>query len=162
MPKKRSISMDYKDFIELKGYIYLHSILEPETNSLQVFIERCKVSKRSMDIKIDEHHLRETFPIEVDEDLPILQIDFDSYVAYSVINESFTVLDDYEIFEGHSFRIFKKSRYLDFINKGTIATDVFPDDTYVHYEIASLNHIIDVISYDEPKITEVERESFFG
>jgi hypothetical protein len=154
--------MDYKDLIELNDYIYLHSILEPETNSLRVFIERCKVCRQSEDIKIGEHLIREAFPIEVDEDSPILQIDFDSYVAYSLINESFTVLDDYEIFEGHSFRIFKKSRYLDFINKGTIATDVFPEDTYVHYEIASLNHIIDVISYDEPKITEVKRDSFFG
>jgi hypothetical protein len=154
--------MDYKDLIELKSYVYLHSILEPKTNFLRVFIERCKVSKQSEDIRISEHHILEANPIEVDEDLPILQIDFDSYVAYSVTNESFTVLEDYEIFEGHSFRIFKKSRYLDFINKGTIATDIFPEDTYVHYEIASLDHIIDVISYDEPKITEVIRDSFFG
>ncbi|WML44355.1 hypothetical protein [Neobacillus sp. PS3-40] len=109
------------------------------------------MSKQSEDIKIGEHFMREAFPIEVDEDLPKLQIDFDSYVAHTVTNESFTILDDYEIFEGHSFRIFKKSRYLVFINKGTIATDVFPEDTYVHYEIASLDHIIDVISYDEQK-----------
>jgi hypothetical protein len=154
--------MDYKYLMDFKGYIYLHSLLEPETNSLRVFIERCKVSKQSEDIKNGENFVRDAFPIEVDEDLPILQIDFDSYVAYTVTNESFTVLDDYEIFEGHSFRIFKKSRYLDFINKGTIATDIFTEDTYVHYELASLDHIIDVISYDEPKITEIKRDSFFS
>nr|WP_197205823.1 hypothetical protein [Cytobacillus firmus] len=72
--------------------------------------------------------LMNTHPIEVDEELPIIQLDFDSYVSYSIINESFTVLDDYEIFEGKSFGIFKKSRYLDFINKGTIANDVFPEE----------------------------------
>lgn len=121
--------MDYKDLMELKGDINLHSLVEPETNSLRAFIERCKVSKQSEDIKIGEHIIREVFPIEVEEDLPILQIDFDSYVSYTITNESFTVLDDYEIFEGNSFRIFKKSRYLDFINKGIIATDIFPEDT---------------------------------
>ncbi len=40
--------------------------------------------------------------------------------------------------------------YLDFINKGTIANDVFPEEQLVHYEIACLDHIIDVISFDEP------------
>ena len=27
---KEVISMDYKDLMELKGYIYLHSLLEPK------------------------------------------------------------------------------------------------------------------------------------
>lgn len=153
--------MDYKHLMELKGYIYLHSLLEPRTNSLRIFIERCTVSEQSEDIGIGEHIFRDAFPIEIDEELPIIQIDFDSYVSYSIINESFTVLDDYEIFEGNSFRVFKKSRYLDFINKGTIVTDVFPEDPFVHYELACLDHIIDVVSFDEPIVTEIKRELFF-
>jgi hypothetical protein len=148
--------MDYKDLIKFKGYIYLHSLLEPDTNSLRIFIERCKVSHQSEDIIIGEQTIGEAFPIEVDEELQIIQIDFDSYVSYTIINESFTLLDEYEIFEGNSFRIFKKSRYLDFIDKGTIAKGIFPEDSYKHYEIASLNHIIDVISFDEPIITEIK------
>ncbi|MCQ6280059.1 hypothetical protein [Bacillus sp. EB600] len=150
--------MEYKDLMELKGYFYLHSLFEHETNSLRIFIERCKVSQRSEDIEIGEHIITEAFPIEVDEELPLLQIEFDSYVSYNIINESFTVLDNYEIFEGNAFRIFKKSRYLDFINKGTIVTDVFPEEQFVHYEIACLDHIIDIISFDEPIVTEIKRE----
>ncbi|MBT2696545.1 hypothetical protein J7E79_03775 [Bacillus sp. ISL-40] len=154
--------MEYRDLMNQKGYIYLHSLIEPQTNSLRVFIDRCKASQQSEDVEIGEHIIRDAYPIEVDEDLPIVQLDFDSYVSYSIINESFTVLDDYEIFEGSSFRIFKKSRYLDFINKGTIVNDVFPEEQLVHYEIACMDHIIDVISFDEPIITEIKRELFFS
>jgi hypothetical protein len=150
--------MGYKDLMNQKRYFYLHSLVEPETNSLRIFIDRCKVSKQSEEIEIGKDIISDVHSIEVDEDLPIVQLDFDSYVSYSIINESFTVLDDYEIFEGNSFRIFKKSRYLDFINKGTIAKDVFSDEEYVHYEIVCLDHIIDVISFNEPNVTEIKRE----
>ncbi|SDO08178.1 hypothetical protein SAMN05518871_11011 [Psychrobacillus sp. OK028] len=154
--------MEYRDLMNQKGYIYLHSLIEPETNSLRIFIDRCKVSQQGEDIEIGKHIIRDIHPIEVDEELPIVQLDIDSYISYSIINESFTVLDDYEIFEGNSFRIFKKSRYLDFINKGTIVNDVFPEEQPVHYEISCLDHIIDVISFDEPIITEIKRELFFN
>ncbi|SMQ80974.1 hypothetical protein SAMN05444673_4067 [Bacillus sp. OV166] len=149
--------MEYRDLMNEKGYIYLHNLEEPETNSLRIFINRCKVNQQSEDIEIGKHIINDTYPIEVDAQLPIIQLDFDSYVSYSIINESFTVLDEYEIFEGKSFRIFKKSRYLDFINKGTIVNDVFPEEQPVHYEIACLDHIIDVISFDKPIVTEIKR-----
>lgn len=154
--------MEYRDLMNQKGYIYLRILIEPETNSLRIFVDRCKVSQQGEDIEMGKHIIRDAHPIEVDEELPIVQLDFDSYVSYSIINESFTVLDDYEIFEGNSFRIFKKSRYLDFINKSTIVNDVFPEEQLVHYEIACLDHIIDVISFDEPIVTEIKRELFFS
>ncbi len=154
--------MEYGDLMNQKGYTYLHSLIEPETNSLRIFIDRCKVSRQGEDTEIGKQIIRDTPPIEFDEELPIVQLDFNSYISYSIINESFTVLDDYEIFDGNSFRIFKKSRYLDFINKGTIVKDVFPEEQPVHYEIACLDHIIDIISFDEPMVTEIKRELFFG
>lgn len=154
--------MKYKDLMGWEGYIFLDSLTEPEINSLRIFISRCKVSQESEDVEIENHIFRDAHPIEVDEELPIIQIDFKSYVSYSVINESFTVLNNDAIFEGNSLRIFKKSKYLEFIKKGTIATDVFPEKTFIHYEIACLDHIIDVISFDEPIVTEIKRNSFFN
>lgn len=132
-----------------------------ESSRVRIFLERCKVSQQGEDIEIGKHIIRNTHPIEVDEELPIVQLDIDSYISNSIINESFTVLD-YEIFEENSFRIFNKSRYLDFINKGTIVKDVFPEEQPVHFEISCLDHIIDVISFDEPIITEIKRELFFN
>lgn len=129
--------------------------------ALRLFIESCKVSPQGEDIKIGNQIFRDARSIEVDEELPILQLDFESYVSYSIINESYTVFDEYEIFEGNSFRIFSKSSYLDFINKHTIVTNLYPEEQLVHFKIVCLDHIIDVISFDEPSVTEIKRELFF-
>jgi len=72
--------------------------------------------------------------------------------AYSIINETFTVMDDYEISDGNLFRIYSKSRYLDFIKEGTIVEVIFPEKQFVHYQIPCLNHTIDIISYDDLKL----------
>ncbi|WP_088044683.1 hypothetical protein [Bacillus sp. EAC] len=149
--------MKYADLFNKKGYHYLDKIEEPDINSLRISINRCKVNENSEDLVVDDKIISDVHSIEIDEKLPLIQLNFDSYVSYSVINESFTVLDDYEIFEGNSFRIFKKSRYIDFINIGTIAKDIFYEETYTHYQIACLNHIVDVISFNEPQIIEIYR-----
>jgi hypothetical protein len=146
--------MEYRDLMNQNVYLYLHSLIEPETNSLRIFVDRCTVSRQDENVEIRGAHR-----IEVDEELPIVQLDFDSYVSYSIVNESFTVIDDFEIFEGDSFRVFQKSRYLDFINKSTIVNDVFPEKQLVHYEISCLDHIVDILSFDEPIVTEIKRES---
>ncbi|GGE03736.1 hypothetical protein GCM10011571_00800 [Marinithermofilum abyssi] len=151
--------MEYRDLMKWKGYISLHELMEPEENSLRVLIDRCVVGNESEAIEVGERVMM-GFPIEVDEGLPIIQLDFESYVSYNVINESFTVLDEYEVFEGDVFRIYTKSRYLDFITLGTIAEDIYADQHFVHYQLVCLNHIIDIISYEEPKITELGRVSF--
>ncbi len=149
--------MDFQDLMEFKGYIYLNKLIEPEENSLRVLIDRCKVNKTKGLMKITNEVEIEGSSIDVDDNLPIVQLDFESYVAYSVTNESFTVMDDYEISEGRIFRVYSKSRYLDFVKTGTIAEFIFPEEQFVHYQIPCLNHIIDIISYDEPKITGIKR-----
>jgi hypothetical protein len=86
-----------------------------------------------------------------DENFPLIQLEFDSFIGYSVLNECYTVWDDYEQFHGKIFRIYQKSRYLDFITLGTIATDEHPGP-FKHYRIAGLNHIVDIVSTSEPTL----------
>ena len=87
--------------------------------------------------------------------MPVIQMDFDSYIAYSVTNESFTSWDDYEEFEGKAFRIYKRSRYLDFIKVHTFACDDYPGH-FEHYGIVCLDHIVNVVSVEKPVINEVK------
>uniref|UniRef100_UPI001BB331D9 hypothetical protein n=1 Tax=Bacillus sanguinis TaxID=2817476 RepID=UPI001BB331D9 len=149
--------MDFHDLMKFKGCIYLNKLFEPEDNSLRVLIDRCKVNETKSLVKVTNEVELEASSIDVDENLSILQLDFEAYVAYSIINESFTVMDDYEISEGEIFKIYSKSRYLDFVKAGTIAECIFPEEQFIHYQIPCLNHIIDIISYDEPEITEIKR-----
>lgn len=117
-------------------------MFEPEGNSLRVLIDRCNVNNTKGLVKITDKVEIEASSIDVDDNLPILQLDFETYVAYAIMNESFTVMDDRGIYGGHLFRIYSKSRYLDFIKAGTIAEDIFSEKQFVHYQIPCLNHTI--------------------
>lgn len=96
------------------------------------------------------------YPIESTK-APIIQLDFESYIGYSVINELFTSWDDYERFEGKkTFRIYSKSRFLDYISNATFASQ-YPGP-YLHYGIVCLDHIVNVVTISEPKVREINRQ----
>jgi hypothetical protein len=141
--------------MSIENYIYLKDINEPEDNHLRLTFFRSKYSNSS-NVDISDINTTNSYSsIDIDDSLPIIQLDFDWYIGYSVINECFTVLDKYELSKGNAFRIYSKSRYLDFINAGTIATEEYPGP-FKHYEIACLNHIIDIVSVSEPTIKELK------
>jgi len=148
--------MNYRDIMNWKGVIFLYEITEPEENSLKIIVNRGKNEDYDVSLNVYGNSMKAS-PIVTDERLPSLQIEFQSYVSYSVINESFTCLQGIEIFEGEVFRIYKHSRYLDFIKLQTHARDMVPDKLFLHYQIPCLNHVIDVISFDEPKIVEIDK-----
>jgi len=91
-------------------------------------------------------------PIVADERSAEYEIHFEDYIAYAVLNESFTVHDESEKFEGRLFRIYSESKFLEYIAAGTIATDDYPGP-FKHHGIACLNHIIEVASMEPPTIT---------
>ncbi len=127
--------VDFNELMQEKGYIYLEKIIEPKENSLRLLINRS------------------TFNI----DLPMVQLEFESYISYSVIDECFSYsMDNSEISKGELFRIYTKSRYLDFIKIATNEReDLCPSENYIHYQFPCLNHTIDVISCEEPKVTVI-------
>ncbi len=77
-------------------------------------------------------------------------------MAYAVLNESFAKVDDYEEHKGRYFRIYSKSHFLDFLGVATFASDDYPGKA-AHYEIACLDHIVDVVSSEEPQVRELPR-----
>ncbi|MGO1059195.1 hypothetical protein ACTL32_08720 [Planococcus sp. FY231025] len=147
--------MNYSELLQHQGYIYLNTLFEPKDNSLIVDIDHCKPFGKAV---AGTNPSSSYGVIEVDETLPILRLEFDWYIAYSVRDESFTVIEKYEVYEGSVFSLYSKSRYLDFINVSTIADEVHPGP-FKHYGINALNHIIDVISMDPPKISYIHRDS---
>ncbi|MEF2248812.1 hypothetical protein [Paenibacillus sp. IITD108] len=147
--------MEYTDLINLK-VIYFKQIYEPEENTLRLLFSRSRTSDTPETITIGEIEIKDSYSIDIDETLPLLQLDFETYVGYSIRNESFTNWDDYEEFEGKIFRIYSKSRYLDFIKGGTFASEDYPGP-FKHYGITCLNHVVDVVSISVPIIKEVQR-----
>jgi hypothetical protein len=147
------IELQYDNLYNLKE-VEFWGLTEPETNTLKLLFARCKVSEKPENLTIGNKTLENTFSIVVDSKLPILQIEFDSYISYCIRNESFTVWDEYEVYEGNAFRIYSTSRFLDYVRVGTIASEDYPG-AFKHYCIVCLDHLVDIVSSSIPRISEV-------
>ena len=86
----------------------------------------------------------------------IFEIRWSSYISYAVRSEHYCQWDSEEIWEGkHVFRVYSKSKFLDFVAAGTFASDAFPGP-FKHYQIQSLYPIIDVASRQPPSVRVVD------
>jgi hypothetical protein len=85
------------------------------------------------------------------------EIRWSSYISYAVRSEHYCQWDEDEVWEGkHVFRVYTKSKFLEFVAAGTFATADFPG-TFRHYQIQSLYPIIDVASMEVPRVRRLER-----
>ena len=98
--------------------------------------------------------LKKAYPILIDYN-EIYEITFESYIMYQTRNESFTYPDENSKVLGEYFTIIKNSSYLKMVKNITFYNDIF-DDKYIHYGIFSWNHVVDIISAEEPKIVKLE------
>lgn len=94
-------------------------------------------------------------PIQEDETCRVFQVVFDPnyLISYTVLNETYGKYPEPpEAFTGKYFRVFSRSHLLDFTERTTYASGGHPA-TLMHFEIACLNHVIDVICTAPPKIS---------
>ena len=146
--------MNLREQIDSHEYLYLWEIGEPEVNVLRVVVDEAKASNDGK-VEIPDTPFMGN-PIVSDETCRRYEITFPSYVAYSVLNESFAKVDEYEQYTGRYFRVYSKSHFLDYLGVATFASDDYPGRS-THYEIACLDHIVEVVSAEEPDIRELVR-----
>jgi hypothetical protein len=120
----------------------LVTISEPRANSLRLIIAELTSSERSDSI---EHGVRDR----------LYEVTWSAYVAYNVINERYCTRNDSDEFEGRLFRLYRKSRYLEFVRENKNATFLAPN--HKHWAIICENHIIGVVSEEEPIIRRYGR-----
>ena len=101
--------------------------------------------------------LKKAYPVLIDYN-EIYEITFESYIMYQTRNESFAYPDENSKVLGEYFTIIKNSSYLKMVKNITFYNDIF-DDKYMHYGIFSWNHVIDIISAEEPKIAKLENHT---
>ena len=148
--------MNLIEQIDRHKYLYLTEIGELDVNVLRVVIEEAKAIDEAREIGVGDTKITGLKPIVSDETCQKYEIIFGSYVAYCVRNESYTVLDEYEEFTGRLFNIYSKSRFLDYVQAATIASEDYPGK-FTDYGINCLDHILDVISVDAPEIEIIKR-----
>lgn len=143
--------MNLIEQINKHKYLYLTEIGEPSENVLRLVIEQATTSDEERDLKIGETTISGLRDIISDERCFAYEIIFESYIAYSVLNESYAQVDESEIFTGNLFRIYSKSNFLDYLKLSTFAAEDYPGK-FEHYELVALNHVVEVASVDAPQI----------
>ncbi len=132
-------------------YINIKEMSEPEDTVLRIIIEQASVGEEERNLTVGTSVISGLRDIVSDEKCFAYEVIFETYIAYSVINESFTQVDESEVYTGNLFRIYSKSHFLDYVKVATFASEDYPG-VFSHYEIAALNHIVEIVSVDSPKI----------
>jgi hypothetical protein len=139
-------------------YLYLRELTEPRDNALSVIVDEGLIGEPEDVVLPGGVPLNGSSPIEVTPASRAFELSWPSYVAYSVRNESFCVPDGSEEFQGQRLCRYSRSHYLDFVARATIARTEYPGPL-VHYGVICLNHVIDVVSIDEPVVRPAARHA---
>ena len=146
--------MDSFKKIDSHNCIFLTHIEEPEENTLHLIIQEGILSDEETTWEIGDAKLEGVKEISITGKSCAYEVSFDSYIAYSVLNESYTEWDDYDSFDGKLFRIYQKSRFLDYLKLASFASEEFPGP-FIHYGFCCVNHIVNIASLNEPSIKQL-------
>jgi len=103
-------------------------------------------------IKILNSVIRDAYPIDILPTSRQVLIRFSQFVAWQVVDESFTSFDEYEQRDDKGFiQILARSKYFDYVNT---SHGWYPDiiGTGKHYRIWTCDEVIDIVSCTEPII----------
>jgi len=81
----------------------------------------------------------------------VYEITFDDYILVNVIPEEVSTMFPDEVFEGNAFRVYSKSKFIDYAN-ATVLWDAYDYKNYTHYCLIGDCQIIEVLSSEEPTI----------
>ena len=138
---------------------YILKICDGTNNILKIIVTLPLLGEKGFEVsntgdkELDEI-LKESYPVLINYN-EIYEITFESYIMYQTRNESFAYLDENSKVLGEYFTIIKNSSYLKMVKSITFYYDMF-GDKYTHYGILSWNHVVDIISAEEPKIVKLE------
>jgi hypothetical protein len=148
-------------------YLFLSDIQELGGNRLRIVVQEGRPAGEPKTIIVGDSSIADCTPIEVTSESAGFEIEWPHYVAYAVLNESYTSPPDAEqSYTGKRFRIYSKSYFRHYLSRCTFATDEYPGPLQ-HYEICCEDQIVNVVSNFSPTITVTdgfrnfqERQSF--
>ena len=140
------------DQLDKCKWLYLRSIDEPRDNSLRLVIEEARSGDELQNLEmLPDVSFGPSRSIEHDDACRVFEVVWDSYIMYSVTNESYDRADEPRTFTGQLVRHYSASSFLEYVARSTFATDDYPGP-HKHIAVLCLNHIINVASMNEPKV----------
>lgn len=157
--EKLAAMSDIVAAIQACKYLYLHSITEPEDNTLRVILLEAGVGSLPDEQQLAAEPMPEVRELQnswgaIDHTpgCQVFELTWPSYVGYSVENESFAVEEPTDsIGEGRLMVEYTRSVYLSYLSKATFASEDYPGP-FKHWAFYCLNHTVNVASVDSPHI----------
>ncbi len=137
--------------LDSHAYLFLNSIEEAGHGGLRLVVQVGAESAETKNLHIGGSVISGLREVSVGESAPEYEITFASYIAYAVRNESYVLQDKEQAWVGKSFRVYSRSRFLDFVRSATFATPEYPG-AFAHYSVVCQDHVVDIASASQPKV----------
>lgn len=132
--------------------VFVREISEPSENALRIILQEGDVSATAVAREVEGTLYENLHPIESTERSRIFELTWKRYIAYGVRNAHLAAHDKQELaVSGRLLLRYPRSRFLDYVSRSTtmVQADGKPS---VHIRIVGQNHVIDVVSTEEPSI----------
>ncbi|MBY3383830.1 MULTISPECIES: hypothetical protein [Rhizobium] len=135
-------------------HIFLAKLGTGPSLDLRIFVVEARVQDELVSVGAGDRDLdaifAEAHPLMTKEGYDAFTIIFESYVCFSVRNETYAIPEDDEDYS-RRLRTHEQSAFLDFVSKGTWASSDHPGP-FVHYAVICEDHVIDIACNSEPII----------
>ena len=129
---------------------FLHGVVYQD--ELRVIVAEGFVGDQTEELRIGDHTIRDLRPIDVSDKSRLFVVRFPHFVAWQVVDESFTSFDDYEQRDDTgTLQSLSRSKYLDYVknNHGWFEDTNGPAK---HYRVWTENEVIDVVACKPPSV----------
>lgn len=134
-------------------YVYLREVSEPGNKQLRLVLEEATPARKLETVVLEGVKFSDLRALESTEFSRLFEVTWDSYIAYTVRDESVAAFEPYDVIEsGRVVCVYSTSRFLDYVSLATTAERPFR-----HIGVHCLNHIVDVASMGLPVVRELRQ-----
>ena len=135
--------------INKSEWVFLEKAQVIENVDLELYFVIGKASEKPIQTIVGEG-----FPVDYNEQSTKYKVTFYNFIGHSIINESYENIDTSNEIKKNGFRVYKKSNFLNYVLKDTLATQVI-DEEILHYFFFTQDHLINVASTTEPEMKKL-------
>jgi hypothetical protein len=146
-----------ESFVEIDSCetLFLRDIREPRERSLRLLIEAGSTNPEVTTLTIAGTTITGLHRVESNDQSPLFEILWETYIAYSVRNESYVGPDaPEEVSVGLHMRLYSRSRFLEYVSQATFACPEYPGPLQ-HVGVRCECHLIDVVATALPSVRRI-------
>ena len=129
---------------------FLHKVIYQD--ELRVIVAEGFVGNRKEELRVGGHTIKDLRTIDVNDKSRLFVVRFIHFVAWQVVDESFTSFDKYEQRDDTGMlQSLSRSKYLDYVkdNHGWFENTI---GLAKHYRVWTENEVIDVVACEPPLV----------